>query len=106
MRILEKNLKALCNNKIYSYASELTKEYITENIEFKCDYINELIARDGNKIITIDTGVKTIRFNSKYKPLMEAEKWLEQYELDKDNICVVLFGMAELMKVTYSADES
>lgn len=94
MRILEKNLKALCNNKIYSYASELTKEYITENIEFKCDYINELIARDGNKIITIDTGVKTIRLNSKYKPLMEAEKWLEQYELDKDNICVVLFGMA------------
>ncbi len=64
-------------------------DYRGENV----DVVPETMeARDGNKILLASRDGKQHRFNSAYRPLDEAEKWVGQYDLKNLGVVVVMFG--------------
>lgn len=89
MGYLEENLKAL---ELRKDLYEIVKEKIDKN-EYDCSYIEEVDAKDGNKVLCIDDNGKKVRLNSLYRPVQEAKKWAEQFDFNNINISVMMFGM-------------
>jgi|GEM_PF-6535164 len=42
-------------------------------------------AKDGTKILSIEVGGKKYRLNSNYNPILEADKWVKQYNFNNSN---------------------
>ena len=89
MGYLEDNLKAL---EFRPNLYKIVKEKI-DNDEYDCSYIEEIEARDGNKVLCIDDKGKKVRLNSLYRPIQEAEKWADQFNFNNINVSVIMFGM-------------
>ena len=66
---------------------------VYEDKEFSEDGIQEIIARDGNKALSVERNGQNVRLNSMFKPLQEAEKWADQYSYQNLHVPVFLFGM-------------
>ncbi len=89
MGFLEDNMRALeLRPSIY----KVIKEKIDEK-QYDCSYIEEIEARDGNKILCLSDNGKMIRLNSLYRPLQEAKKWADQFNFNNIDVSVVMFGM-------------
>ena len=63
---------------------------LTNSSEDKLD-IQILEARDKNKYMRINNEIRTININSRYKPLDEAKKWVENIKISR-NSKFVIFG--------------
>lgn len=50
-------------------------------------------ARDGNPVLLVSDGDKTIRLNSAYRPLEEAKKWASQYDTKHLGMLILVFGL-------------
>ena len=88
MGYLEENMKAL---EARALLYDVIKEKI-DNKEFDCSYIEEIDSRDGHKSLCINKDGKNIRLNSLYRPIQEADKWVEQFDFNNINVSVVMFG--------------
>ena len=71
---------------------QIIKEKL-ENDKYDCSYIEEVDSRDGHKSLCINKDGKNIRLNSLYRPIQEADKWIEQFNFNNINVSVVMFGM-------------
>ena len=101
MGYLEENMKAL---EIRPRLYQIIKEKI-DNEEYECSYIEEVDSRDGNKALCINKDGKNIRLNSLYRPLQEADKWVEQFNFNNINVSVVMFGMGNCIFVRKIIEE-
>ncbi len=50
-------------------------------------------AKDGNPVLLVEKDGKNFRLNSAFRPIQEADRWVEQYEFDFLENIVVLFGL-------------
>lgn len=50
-------------------------------------------AKDGTKILSIEVGGKNYRLNSNYNPILEADKWVKQYNFNNSNCVIPFFGL-------------
>ena len=50
-------------------------------------------ARDGNLITAVTKDGKQVRLNSAFRPVEEANKWVQQYKFDNMNNHVTMYGM-------------
>ncbi|BCN32550.1 motility associated factor glycosyltransferase family protein [Anaeromicropila herbilytica] len=90
MTIYEKNYDAIKNNKsnLFKYLEKIKKEALVN----KVDQIESIATKDGNQALVIVKDGSTIRLNSAYKPISEANKWAEQFEIKNINAVVSMFG--------------
>lgn len=50
-------------------------------------------ARDGNPVLLVSDGGKTMRLNSAYRPMEEAKKWASQYDTKHLGVLILVFGL-------------
>lgn len=50
-------------------------------------------ARDGNPVLLVSDGEKTMRLNSAYRPMEEAKKWASQYDTKHLGMLILVFGL-------------
>lgn len=50
-------------------------------------------ARDGNPVLLVSDGGKTMRLNSAYRPMEEAKKWASQYDTKHLGVLILVFGV-------------
>lgn len=94
MSCFEKNLEAL-----QKYDERLYEKYLEWRDEEKEPTIGikEELARDGSKVIVLESNGIGYRLNSKYYPQREAEEWAKQFRLTSISQMVNLFGMGNMM---------
>lgn len=51
------------------------------------------VAKDGNSIMVIEHNNCSYRMNSQYNPIQETKFWISQYDFNKDNMVISLFGL-------------
>jgi len=90
MTIYEKNMKELELNKPYIYNRLYNRGHRTNRN--KLEHISLIDTRDGSSSISIAYQGQSYRLNSKYNPLLEAEKWAEQFEIRNLDIVAAMFG--------------
>ena len=91
MNYYEENMECLKLNHKYFYSELMDKaKDLLENK--KLDFVKSADARDGNKIITISVSSVEYRLNSSYRPIDEAEKWVEQFSFTNLNNVFSMFG--------------
>lgn len=54
--------------------------------------VESIAARDGSCALVVEKEGKKYRLNSAYRPLTEAKKWVEQYELQNIGVNIFMFG--------------
>ncbi len=64
-----------------------------EDITNRVDDIKSLQAKDGTNIISISYNSKEYRLNSLYRPLEEARKWADQFELKNYSSIISMYGL-------------
>ncbi|MFT4144604.1 MAG: DUF115 domain-containing protein [Mobilitalea sp.] len=107
MDYLEKNLSVIkdYNNVLY----EGVLNYNSSWLESECP-VTSVDTKDGNKAIIYMKDNNSIRLNSAYRPLNEAEEWAKQFNFNSVNIVVSMFGLGngifarELMKKRKETD--
>lgn len=87
----QKNLENLEKYKpsLYQKLMELDKEQLDK----KTEKIENMPARDGNLITAVTKDGKQVRLNSAFRPVEEANKWVQQYKFDNMNNHVTMYGM-------------
>ncbi len=101
MDYLEKNLKAIKDNNKMLYEGILN--YNSSSMDSACS-VTSTDTKDGNKAIVYVKDKSSIRLNSAYRPLNEAEEWAKQFNFNNISIVVSMFGLGngifarELMK--------
>lgn len=90
MDYLEKNLSVIKKDRWLLYDK---LEDILNSDKYSYNNIEEIETRDGNKALIIEKDNTKYRLNSIYRPLVEAEKWANQYEFQNLNVSVIMFGM-------------
>lgn len=91
MNLFEKNINALKSIKPKFYAS--FKDSLDEyNLDEKsCFSVNT--AKDGNSYLLYECDGKSVRLNSNYNPVREAEQWAKQYKFSQYKSTAVMFGL-------------
>lgn len=90
MSCFETNMKAL-EEKRPKLCKRVKK--IIDKKEISLEHIETAQARDGSNIISIIKDGKKYRLNSVYKPVQEAEKWVQQYKFQNLSTSILMFGM-------------
>lgn len=62
------------------------------NLPKQIDKIDKATSRDGNTITIITKDGQEYRLNSAFRPLEEAEKWVQQYKFNNMNNYVTMYG--------------
>ncbi len=91
MSYFYKNMKAIESSK--SYLSKKLKEYTEGNTSEGADCFELLETRDGDTALMLSGNGKSIRLNSLYSPIHEAQRWVRQYEMKNLGIVVSMFGI-------------
>lgn len=94
MNYYEKNMELISEHHDYLYKSLFKEDNTYTN---RLDHIESLSARDGEKILSITYKSNTYRLNSMYRPLEEARRWSEQFNLQNINAVIALFGIGNGM---------
>lgn len=90
--ILHKNMNAI-KNKYTDLYNRLINSY-EEKLE-----IQILESRDNNKYMRINNGEKTVNINSRYKPLEESKKWVENLNISPITKLIIFgFGLGYRIK--------
>lgn len=89
MGYYEKNKQVLSERYLERYSdilkcveNEISEEYKVESVT----------TRDSNHALVVEKGKEKYRLNSAYRPLEEAKKWVEQYELQNIGVNIYMFG--------------
>lgn len=64
---------------------------------YPCEDISVQTARDGNPVFQIRREGQTVRLNSPYRPMQEAERWASQFSGENILVNAMLFGMGNGM---------
>ncbi|MDF2845490.1 MAG: hypothetical protein K0R00_3916 [Herbinix sp.] len=90
MGYLEKNKKALDE-----YKKNLYKGFSSyKSDQFDLAYsVNSSETKDGNKAIVIMKDNNSIRLNSAYRPVNEAEEWAKRFNFNNIGVVVSMFGL-------------
>lgn len=90
MTLYEKNLEVIkdMHNYLYTKLKDLDDKFF-ENDDMNIESID---AKDGNKSLIIEKDNVKYRLNSIYRPLSEAEKWVEQYDFKNLGIVISMYG--------------
>lgn len=64
-----------------------------DNIEKVVDSIETTMSRDNNPIATITKEGKAYRLNSAFRPVEEAEKWVQKFTFNNMNNNVTMYGL-------------
>lgn len=90
MTIYEKNLSKLkeFRNQLYIRVKEFKScdENNTINLD-SCE------AKDGTKVLIVESNDKIYRLNSNYNPNQEADRWAEQFKSNYSNCVISFFGL-------------
>lgn len=86
-----KNLEILKEMRPSFYNSVM--EIDKDDIETLVDSIETTMARDNNPIATITKEGKAYRLNSAFRPVEEAEKWVQKYSFNNLNNNVTMYGL-------------
>lgn len=95
MNFYESNIEIIRENRIKLY--EGLESYDKGKKEGIIDSVNIIEAKDSNLILNIEKGTKKYRLNSIYRPVEEAEKWVEQYNFNNFYKVISLFGLGNGM---------
>lgn len=90
MDLLKKNLASIER----SWGIRVKKEIMNyiENERKSIYNIYSLDAKDGNKSLVFECKEESIRLNSVYQPIKEAERWVKQFDFRRRNKVVTMFG--------------
>lgn len=93
----EKNMKLLKKHRPAFYEKYI--DWIEEKTEsiYPCEQIQTSESRDGHVIFSITRNGETVRLNSLYRPLAEAERWAKQFSFQNLKTTIAFFGMGNLM---------
>jgi len=91
MNYFEKNLDVIRNTRELLY--QKMQEHDLLNETKLTDAITSVETKDGNQAIVLEKDGMTYRFNSSYRPVAEAQKWVDQYSFQSLNIIVSMFGL-------------
>lgn len=91
MSLLEDNIKVLesYQNTLYEKLNNVLNNgslSITKSIEV-------VVTRDGNSAISLTIDENQYNLNSLYSPVMEAKRWVKQFDFNNLNIVVTMFGL-------------
>ena len=96
MELYECNLELL-----KKYRPNLLEQYeksiVRKEINYPCESIEAIAARDGSVIFCVEREGQKVRLNSPYRPLPEAEKWAEQFKTNNVMVNAMLFGFGNGM---------
>lgn len=96
MDYYQKNLDILKEYRTPLY--DLYIEKIEQNEQkYPCEEVSVQTAKDGNAIFHVCRGGNSVRLNSPYRPLQEAERWASQFSGDNILVNAMLFGMGNGM---------
>lgn len=90
MNYLEENLKAIKESKEMLYKGFLS--YKSDSLVSGYN-VTSADTKDGNKAIVLVKDSNSIRLNSAYRPLNEAEEWAKQFNYVNINIVISMFGL-------------
>lgn len=65
--------------------------------KYPCEEIISQEAKDGSVILCVRREGKTVRLNSPYRPVEEAQKWAAQFSGDNMHVNAMLFGLGNGM---------
>lgn len=68
------------------------KDIDLDKLEETSDSITVTQARDGNLITVVEQNGKQVRLNSAFRPIEEAQKWVQQYKFENMNNNVTMYG--------------
>lgn len=89
MNKFEHNMQMMKMHKNYLY---MQLENVNVNSAME-EHITTLEARDGTPILSVEKNQQVYRMNSAYRPLEEADKWLEQFSFYKPQLRILMFGL-------------
>ncbi len=92
----QRNMDLLQENRPKLY--DLYREAM-ENMDrrYPCDEISIQTAKDGNPVLYVSRDGNSVRLNSPYRPLQEAERWASQFSGDNILVNAMLFGLGNGM---------
>lgn len=64
---------------------------------YPCDEISMQTAKDGNPVLYVSRDGNSVRLNSPYRPLQEAERWASQFSGENILVNAMLFGLGNGM---------
>lgn len=89
MSYFEHNINLMEKHKNYLY-KQIKKVNVKSILEEKVTMIE---ARDGTQILSVEKNHAAYRMNSAYRPMDEANKWLDQYSFYKPQLRILMFGL-------------
>lgn len=96
MSFYEDNLELLREKRPKFY--ELYEKCIqTEERAYPCEEVIPMEARDGNIIFQVKRDGETVRLNSPYRPVQEAERWAAQFSGENILVNAMLLGFGNGM---------
>lgn len=86
---------------------ELNKKTLLEKFDFRdnlsieldteLEFIESIETKDGNQSVVIRYHSQDYRLNSSYRPIEEAKRWAEQFEIININTVINMFGLGNGM---------
>ena len=64
---------------------------------YPCDEISMQTAKDGYPVLYVSRDGNSVRLNSPYRPLQEAERWASQFSGENILVNAMLFGLGNGM---------
>lgn len=96
MDYYQKNLDLLKEYRTPLYDLYIEKIEQSERV-YPCEEIAVQTARDGSSIFQVSRDGHSVRLNSPYRPLQEAERWASQFSGENILVNAMLFGMGNGM---------